>query len=228
MPRIAPFRKMFSRPVSSGWNPVPDLEQRSDAAADRRLARGRLGDAREDLQQRALARPVAADDARRPRPAGSRRRRRAAPRTWHPSPRAAARRRRPRAGARPIGGAGQWLSRSAPVPLAAGRAGTLGQARRAANRRCRHDSDDVGERPLHAPEVEQPADQQRRRRTAADTSDGHAGWPRAPEQRPAEALDDADHRVEPVERPPRLRHDATPGRRPAWRTSRSGSRNGSV
>jgi hypothetical protein len=23
MPRIAPFRKMFSRPVSSGWKPVP-------------------------------------------------------------------------------------------------------------------------------------------------------------------------------------------------------------
>src|SRR5256885_3715434 len=23
IPRIAPFRKMFSRPVSSGWNPVP-------------------------------------------------------------------------------------------------------------------------------------------------------------------------------------------------------------
>ena len=23
MPRIAPLRKMFSRPVSSGWKPVP-------------------------------------------------------------------------------------------------------------------------------------------------------------------------------------------------------------
>ena len=30
---------MFSRPVSSGWKPVPDLEQRSDAPVD--LARGR-------------------------------------------------------------------------------------------------------------------------------------------------------------------------------------------
>jgi hypothetical protein len=40
-----------------------DLEQRADAAADARVAGRRLGDAREQLQQRALACAVAADDA---------------------------------------------------------------------------------------------------------------------------------------------------------------------
>ena len=40
-----------------------DLKQRRDAAADADLAAGRLGDAAQDLEQRALPRPVAADDA---------------------------------------------------------------------------------------------------------------------------------------------------------------------
>ena len=31
-PWIAPFRKTFSRPVKSRWNPAPELEQRADAA----------------------------------------------------------------------------------------------------------------------------------------------------------------------------------------------------
>jgi hypothetical protein len=42
-----------------------DLEQRADGAADPSLARGRDGDAREDLEQRRLARAVVADDADR-------------------------------------------------------------------------------------------------------------------------------------------------------------------
>ena len=40
-----------------------DLEQRAHAAVHLGAALGRLGDARQDLQQRALARAVAADDA---------------------------------------------------------------------------------------------------------------------------------------------------------------------
>ena len=40
-----------------------DLEQAADATVDLRPARGRLGDAREDLEQGALAGAVAADDA---------------------------------------------------------------------------------------------------------------------------------------------------------------------
>ena len=38
MPRIAPFRKTFSRPVSSGWKPVPTSSSDADAAADADLA----------------------------------------------------------------------------------------------------------------------------------------------------------------------------------------------
>ena len=63
MPRIAPFRKMFSRPVSSGWKPVPTSSSEPTRPRTRGLAVGRLGDPREDLQQRALAGAVAADDA---------------------------------------------------------------------------------------------------------------------------------------------------------------------
>src|SRR6266849_6202144 len=40
-----------------------DFEQRSDAAVDVGIAFGGFGDAREDLQQRALPSAVAADDA---------------------------------------------------------------------------------------------------------------------------------------------------------------------
>ena len=40
-----------------------DFQQAPDAAGDLGLALGRLGDAREDLEQRALAGAVAADDA---------------------------------------------------------------------------------------------------------------------------------------------------------------------
>ena len=34
MPRIAPLRKTFSRPVSSGWKPDADLDQRGHPAVD--------------------------------------------------------------------------------------------------------------------------------------------------------------------------------------------------
>ena len=54
---------MFSRPVSSGWKPVPTSSRLDDPAADHGPAGGRLGDAAEDFQQRALAGAVAADDA---------------------------------------------------------------------------------------------------------------------------------------------------------------------
>ena len=41
----------------------PDLEQAGDAAAQHDAALGRLGDAAQDLEQRALAGAIAADDA---------------------------------------------------------------------------------------------------------------------------------------------------------------------
>ena len=57
------MRKMFSRPVSSGWKPVPTSSRRRRGRAIDARPVGRLGDPREDLEQRALAGAVAADDA---------------------------------------------------------------------------------------------------------------------------------------------------------------------
>ncbi len=54
---------MFSRPVSSGMKAGADFEQAGDAAAQGDAPLGRLGDAGQDLEQRALAGAVAADDA---------------------------------------------------------------------------------------------------------------------------------------------------------------------
>ncbi len=54
---------MFSRPVSSAFKSGADLEQAADAPAQQYAPLGRLGDAAEDLQKRALAGPIAADDA---------------------------------------------------------------------------------------------------------------------------------------------------------------------
>ena len=63
MPRIAPLRKMFSRPVSSGWKSGADLEHARDAAAKHDAPFGRLGDAAGNLEHGALAGTVAADNA---------------------------------------------------------------------------------------------------------------------------------------------------------------------
>ena len=63
MPRMAPFRKMFSRPVSSGWKPVPTSS--SEPTRPQISTRPSVGSVmrRQNLQQRALAGTVAADDA---------------------------------------------------------------------------------------------------------------------------------------------------------------------
>ena len=59
-------------------------------------------------------------------------------------------------------------------------------------------SDDVRKRLLHPPEVERAADEQGQRRQDRDRD--HRGQERSrAEQRPAETLHDADHRIEAVE-----------------------------
>ena len=63
MPRMAPLRKMFSRPVQFGMKTGADLEQARDASRYCDLPLARLGDARKDFEQRRLAGAVAADDA---------------------------------------------------------------------------------------------------------------------------------------------------------------------
>ena len=65
IPRMAPFRKTFSRPVSSRMKAGADLEQRADAPAQLHRAGRRLRDARQDLEQRALAGAVRSDQAER-------------------------------------------------------------------------------------------------------------------------------------------------------------------
>ena len=59
---------MFSRPVSSGWKPVP-TSSRLPTRPRRSRPRPSVGSVmrEQDLEQRALAGAVAADDARRPR-----------------------------------------------------------------------------------------------------------------------------------------------------------------
>src|SRR5213078_1859008 len=60
IPMMEPFRKMFSRPVSSSWNPAPTS---SSAPTRAYPAGGGISDFREYLEERALAGTVTADDA---------------------------------------------------------------------------------------------------------------------------------------------------------------------
>ena len=58
-----PLMKTFSRPEISGWKPAPSSISAEMRPSTRDGAAGRLGDAGDELQRRALARSVAADDA---------------------------------------------------------------------------------------------------------------------------------------------------------------------
>ncbi len=63
-PRIEPLRNTFSRPVSSGWKPGPDLEQRADPPAHARCGPSvGVRDPGQQLEQRALAGAVRTDQA---------------------------------------------------------------------------------------------------------------------------------------------------------------------
>ena len=63
MPSIVPLRKMFSRPVSSGWKPVPTSRRLATRPRKSDAAAGRFCDSAQDLQKRALAGAVSAYDA---------------------------------------------------------------------------------------------------------------------------------------------------------------------
>ena len=54
---------MFSRPVSSGWKPVPTSSRLATRPRNRDTSFGGFGDAAQDLQQRAFAGTVTANDA---------------------------------------------------------------------------------------------------------------------------------------------------------------------
>ena len=63
MPRIAPLRKTFSRPVSSGWKPVPTSSRLPTRPRMTARPARRCRDPRQELQKRRLPGAVAADDA---------------------------------------------------------------------------------------------------------------------------------------------------------------------
>ena len=65
-PRIVAFSRMFSRPVSSGWNPAPTSSSAETLPLTCHLPRCRPVDAREYLQRGGLAGTVVADDAEGP------------------------------------------------------------------------------------------------------------------------------------------------------------------
>ena len=202
MPRIAPLRKTFSRPVSSGWKPVPTSS--SEPTRPRIVGPPAVGSViRERIFSRVLLpapfRPMMPEHlaVRRPRTT-----RRAAPRTSLAvaGGRAAAdavgaqpRRRRVASASRSVGTAPR-----APEPVA------LAEPVDADRGRSRRRQMTSAKRALHPPEVEQCRRPGARERSARRTSASGPGGARRPEQRPAEALDHADHRVERVERPPRL------------------------
>ena len=106
--------------------------------------------------------------------------------------------------------------------------GTACRVRRSADRGLvRAHLRPLGERPLHAPEVERAADENHGRRARRD-SDHRPGRRRGAEQRPAEALDHAGHRIDPVQRPPGLRRAGCSGTRSASTNSQNWVRNGTV
>ena len=86
IPSTEPFRKTFSRPVSSGWKPVPTSSRLPTRPRISARPLGRRRDPREDPEKRRLARAVAPDDAEHLALSRPRTRRPSAPR----SPRSAA------------------------------------------------------------------------------------------------------------------------------------------
>ena len=55
-------QQTLSRPVNSGLNPAPSSSKRCDSALHPRFAGARMENAGEQLQRRALARSILADD----------------------------------------------------------------------------------------------------------------------------------------------------------------------
>ena len=203
MPRIAPFRKMFSRPVSSGWKPVPTSSRLATRPHSSTRPRGRLGDAAQDLEQRALAGAVAADDAEdlaglRPSndtswsaqkssaasaPTRRRRSSRVAPARDHVAQRHV--------------GVAALLMLDAVALAEPGHADGVAhdcvRSHPRSRARC-------GGSTRSRPAVTTTA------MTTVASTDSIASGDCAPEDRPAESVDDADHRVEVVDRPPARRH----------------------
>ena len=181
---------------------MPTSSSDADAAVELGGPVGRLGDARQDLEQRALAGAVAADDADDLAARDARTRRRAAPRCGRavrcgatPSPRTSD---------RSCGVASDIVSRSEPYRNAPRGRRQAGSACRALNRRRGWP---VDMRQMTSANVSSVRGSKRgRRRAAVRTTTSDARQERhgacAAEKRPAESLDHAGHRVEGVQHAP--------------------------
>ena len=185
--------------------PRADLEQRAHAAVDLDGARRRLRDSREDLQERALARPVSADDAddlaaldlegdvpERPDRflLGARHVLRS-PEKPPGAPEGSDGRFHQRVPERPV------LPPGVPDPvLLPDAVDSDREITHAVSPGAR--SDDIRKGPLHPPEVEDASDEQQGGDRCA-RRDHRAGHVARPERRPAEPLDDPGHGIETVE-----------------------------
>src|SRR6476661_6982931 len=214
IPRIAPLRKTFSRPVRSGWKPVP-----TSSSDPTRPSRSTVPVVGSTMRDRILSRVLFPDPLRPMIPTTS---------PWTTSNetsssaqnRAAARRVPPR-----------LISRATPSRLPTSASRRVRYLARAPSWYCfprcetrmtrdascgigarecaagNATSDDIGERALHASEEKGTPGEERER---GDTRDeNHRARPRRrPQQRPAESLDDADHRVQRVQGAPSLGQQA--------------------
>src|SRR5579862_3619439 len=197
MPRIVPLRKMFSRPVSSGWKPVPTSS--SEPTRPRMTISPAVGSVMRESTFRSVLLPAPFAPMR---------------------PRTSPRRTRKLTSSRP-----QIRSRSECTPPERERlAGALNisvmtsrSARYGSRSPTRYllltrsarrtmSSDDIGEAPLDAAEIRNPADEQNESRAERDEHEvAHLGDPVA-EQCPAKSLNDACHRVDADPRTDGERH----------------------
>src|SRR5215204_524247 len=193
MPRIAPFRKMFSRPVRSPWKPVPTSS--SEPTRPRMTASPSVGSV---MRERIFSSVVLPAPLRPMIPSTS-------PRgtsklTWS-SAQIESRAGRGRRRARCTAFANSPETASRRLPCRTSRSPR--RYRFARPRTSIAGSDNVGELPFLAPEVDDAHDEHDEAAEGRQRDVAVLGT-NAAEQPPAPTLDDPGHGVQPEQRPPRL------------------------
>src|SRR5438552_4106318 len=193
MPRIAPLRNTLSRPLSSGWNPVPTssrLPTRPWTSARPPVGSVILDRIRNSVLLPAPFLPTIPTVC----PRGTSKETSLSAHTWGGSS-------GPRESRRPI-------ARIAPAIVSRSDLYRAASPSRYFFDRPAQEiasepitSQHVGERPLHPPEVERSGDQHDDRRDTRH-DDHRARRRRQAEQDPSEPFDDPGHRIEPVDRAP--------------------------
>src|SRR5688500_3785506 len=194
IPRIAPLKKTFSRPVKSGWKPVPTSS--SAPARPHTCASPEVGSVTPERIFRSVVFPAPLR-----------------PMIPSTSPRGTSKLTPPRAASSPCSGRAvpraRWSAERPPRTIASRRLpwSTSRSPRRYVLLRSRTESarsDDVCKDALQPLEVDEPGHEDDE---PAQAGEAHLPElrPHPAEHRPAEPLDGTRHRVEPVERLPRLR-----------------------